>query len=182
MNSISLKTLFLSAVASSLLGCATGGINTAHPSFNQQFATGQIRLTCGLGCAGTDGATRSKYRNFYQNRLWMDLAKEVAGVGFDNDRNYFYLGIAAENSGYMNAAKTYYQLGLASTSKCGGRTNVCDGFSFPTDINVRLSAINTKQAQDAARSKSSGSLSAPAIAIPPAQNNPNQKSKPILDL
>lgn len=184
MNPLSKKLLIIGAVAS-LLGCATGGVNTSHPSFNQQFATGQIRLTCGLGCAGTDGAARSKYRNLYQNRLWQDLAKEVSGIGFDSDRNYYYLGIAAENSGYLNAAKTYYQLGLASTSKCGGRTNVCDGFNFPTDINARLNAINAKQAQDSARSRSSSS--APSIAIPQqpsmsAQPNSNQKSKPLLDL
>lgn len=181
-NPVNLKNLLLCTLAGILVGCATGGINTAHPSFNQQFATGQLRLTCGLGCAGTDGSTRVKYRNLYQNRLWLDLAKEVAGVGFDSDRNYYYLGIAAESSGYLTAAKTYYQLGLASTSKCGGRTNVCDGFSFPADINVRLNAINAKQAQDAARSKSNSSISAPVISIPPAQSNPNQKSKPLLDL
>lgn len=179
MRNLTYSFRLISAIglASTLIGCATGGIKTDHPSFNQQFATGQIRLTCGLGCAGTDGASRGKYRNLYQNKLWGDLAKEVAGVGYENDRNYYYLAIAAENSGYLNAAKTYYQLALASTSKCGGRTNVCDGFSFPGEINSRLNAINAKQAQDAARSR--GGSSGTTI---PAQPNQNQKSKPLLDL
>lgn len=134
----------------SLVGCATGGINVNHPSFSQQFSSGQVRLTCSLACAGTDGARRQQYKALFQSNQGAELARQVSDVGFDSDRNYFYLGAAAEMQGNRKAAKTYYNLGLATTSKCGGNPNVCDGFVFPRDITQRIAYINNQDSKDAA--------------------------------
>jgi len=136
-------------VALGLGGCATGGISTSAPDFQNKFAKGEIRLTCSLACAGSVGVARKQMRGFYDNKLWMDLAKEVSEIGFDSDQQYFYLGASAAGLGYRNAARTYFNLARASAFKCGGSTNVCDGFNFPNDINSWVTALNNADARDA---------------------------------
>lgn len=133
-----------------LAGCASGGISTSGADFQNKFASGNVRLTCTLSCAGTVGAARQKLRGLYNNRLWNDLAKEVSSIGFDSDQQYYYLAMAAANLGYRNAARTYIALANASPGKCGGSVNVCDGFSFPNDLNSLSQALNNLDAKDAA--------------------------------
>ena len=133
-----------------LASCASGGIAVSDPDFQNKFASGSVRLTCKLECSGTVGFARQKMRNLYNNKLWMDLAKEVSSIGFDNDQQYFYLGTAASALGYRNAARTYFSLASSTTSKCGGSPNVCDGLNFPADINTWVNALNVADAKDAA--------------------------------
>ncbi len=155
-----------------LASCASGGIAVNAPDFQNQFASGNVRLTCKLECSGSVGFARQKMRNLYNNKLWMDLAKEVASIGYDNDQQYFYLGAAASGLGYRNAARTYFSLANSTTLKCGGSINVCDGFNFPADINAWINALNTADAKDAAAKNS-----APA-------NRPSGTQRPasVLDL
>jgi hypothetical protein len=115
----------------------------------QEFSAGKIRLACSLACAGSDGSSRRIYRGFYTNGLWEDLAKEVARVGYQIDRNYYYLGVAAELTGNKSAAKIYFKLALSTPHKCSGSTNVCDGLALPQDINTRLAAIESQEAKEA---------------------------------
>lgn len=150
---MSIKTtrlILATALTLILGGCATGGISTTTTDFQNKFASGNIRLTCGLSCAGTVGATRAKMKGQFTNRLWMDLAKEVAGIGYDNDLQYYYLAVSAANLGYRNAARTYISLANATPTKCGGSINVCDGFVFPRDTNALLNALSDADAKDAA--------------------------------
>lgn len=122
-----------------LTACATGGVNVADPNFTKDFSAGNVRLTCTLACAGTAGANRSKLTQLYTQGNWSDLAREVARVGYENEREYFYLGIAAQQLGYKSAAKTYYNLALTTQYKC--KIQGCDGFVFPRDIQTQLSAL-----------------------------------------
>ena len=178
MLQIKYRILFISIAFFACLGlngCATGGISTSTPDFQSKFARGEIRLTCTLACAGSVGAARRKMRGFYDNKLWMDLAKEVSAIGFDNDQQYFYLGTAAAGLGYRNAARTYFNLARASAYKCGGSTNVCDGFNFPADINAWLAALNNADAKDsqaAAAAKAAQAAQAAAAAKAAEQQRP----------
>jgi len=83
----------------------------------------------------------------------MDLAKEAAGVGYDSDQQYFYLGASAAALGYRNAARTYLTLANASPIKCSA-ANACDGLSFPRDSNAWINWLNQLDAKDAAAAKS----------------------------
>lgn len=159
-----------------LASCASGGIAVNAPDFQNKFATGNIRLTCKLECAGTVGFARQKMRSLYNNKLWMDLAKEVASIGYENDQQYFYLGAAASGLGYRNAARTYFSLANSTTLKCGGSPNVCDGLNFPADINTWINALNVADAKDAA-AKNSVKNTAPTYKPP----NP-QRPASVLDL
>lgn len=203
---INTKLLLTSAVTFiALAGCATGGIAVNSPDFQNKFASGGIRLTCKLECAGTVGAARQKMRGLYNNRLWQDLAKEVARVGYDSDQQYFYLGASAAGLGYRNAARTYFALANASPQKCGGSTNVCDGFSFPADINSWQAQLNSMDAKDAAAARdaaardaaakasaaknaqkqsggTSSTPSAPTQSAPSAPEPQQPKAKSVLDL
>ena len=159
-----------------LASCASGGIALNAPDFQNKFTSGNIRLTCKLECSGSVGFARQKMRNLYNNKLWMDLAKEVSSIGYDNDQQYFYLGAAASGLGYRNAARTYFSLANSTTSKCGGSPNVCDGLNFPGDINTWINAINIADAKDAA-AKNSVKNSAPTY-------RPSDQQRPasVLDL
>ena len=137
-----------------LTSCASGGIAVNAPDFQNKFASGDVRLTCKLECSGSVGFARQKMRNLYNNKLWLDLAKEVASIGYENDQQYFYLGAAAAGLGYRSAARTYFSLANASTLKCGGSPNICDGLNFPADINTWVNALNTADAKDAAAKNS----------------------------
>lgn len=102
----------------------------------------------------------------------MDLAREVASIGYENDQQYFYLGAAASGLGYRNAARTYFSLANSTTFKCAGSLNVCDGFNYPADINAWINALNTADAKDAAARNSA----------PPTKPSGTQKPASVLDL
>jgi len=146
-----LQLLLISAVLG-LTACASGGIATNAPDFQNKFASGNLRLTCGLACVGTMVSARQKEAGLFNNKLWMDLAKEAAGVGYDSDQQYFYLGASAAALGYRNAARTYFTLANASPIKCSA-ANACDGLSFPRDTNAWINWLNQLDAKDAAAAK-----------------------------
>jgi len=146
-----LQLLLISAVLG-LTACANGGIATNAPDFQNKFASGNLRLTCGLACVGTMVSARQKEAGLFNNKLWMDLAKEAAGVGYDSDQQYFYLGASAAALGYRNAARTYFTLANASPIKCSA-ANACDGLSFPRDTNAWINWLNQLDAKDAAAAK-----------------------------
>ena len=143
-----LQLLLISAVLG-LTACASGGIATNAPDFQNKFASGNLRLTCGLACVGTMVSARQKEAGLFNNKLWMDLAKEAAGVGYDSDQQYFYLGASAAALGYRNAARTYFTLANASPIKCSA-ANACDGLAFPRDTNAWMNWLNQLDARDAA--------------------------------
>jgi len=151
----SLKYLItITSLACILSGCVSAGIQSKSgekvDDVYSVFSSGEARLTCSVSCSGASGSSRGKQRGFYFNSLWLDLALEVARVGFSSDQSYFYLGRAAEGLGYREAAITYYKLALLADFKCGGWINVCDGLDFPSDINARLEPLNLQVAKEAA--------------------------------
>ena len=164
-----ISTLFCTSL---LASCASSGIAVNAPDFQNNFASGNIRLTCQLSCSGSAGFARQKMRNLYNNKLWMDLAKEVASVGYENDQQYFYLGAAASGLGYRNAARTYFSLANSTALKCGGTPNVCDGLNFPADINAWTNALNNADARDAAAKNN----------VPTNRPSGTQRPASVLDL
>lgn len=126
-------------LSSAVAGCATQGPIRDLPTV---LESGNIRLSCGFMCSVADGDERIRYRYYYDNYRWLELAAIVARVGFDIDRNYFYLGSAAEGMGYRHAAQTYYRLALGSSSRCADFINVCDGLDVPSLVLARTKEIS----------------------------------------
>ena len=137
-----LHRLVAAAVAVVGCGCATvGPHDPAGVAVRNDIAaleSGEVRLTCRAACAAYYGGLRPLQRARYDRQEWKDLALDVARIGFRIDQAYFYLGRAAEGLGYIQAARTYYELAIASPSKCGRVLDVCDGLVFPDDALSRL--------------------------------------------
>jgi hypothetical protein len=89
---------------------------------------------------------------------WQDLALLVAQVGYMNDLGYYYLGHAAENLGYWQAAQRYYpdrRTAFGGSLSCHqGEVNIeatlsiptdlCDGYSFPDAASPPLTPAKAK--------------------------------------
>lgn len=140
-----LRWLAVATLAIAAGGCATpsptdpagGPVTDVLPAFER----GEIRLTCGLGCAFQYGGFRKLHRARYEQGQWKDLALHVAQLGYNIDQSYFYLGRAAEGLGHVKAARTYYELAIASRAKCGRVFDTCDGFVLPDDAVSRLRGL-----------------------------------------
>lgn len=110
-------------------------------SIRQNFAQGKAVLDCGLICAGRYGFNRLEIKALYDSQQWTELSDRVMSIGFQIDQTWFYLGRAAEGLGHSEAARTYYNRGLAESHKCKGSKNLCDGLEFPRDIDARLKIL-----------------------------------------
>lgn len=137
------KVLLFTICICLLSGCATRGIQnptgTEVIDVMPVFLNGDARLNCDTACSGSWGASRKTAKGLHEQKLWKDLATEVARVGYRSDLAYFYLGQAAEGLSNIESARIYYKLGLVSTKCDSPLINNCDGFVFPKDI---LDAMN----------------------------------------
>jgi len=132
-------------VACLLAGCAqTGPRNTRGEQVVDVMATfrsGDLRLTCDTACSGAWGSNRRAVRGYYDAQSWNDLVRVIAQVGMRVDSGYFYLGRAAEGLRQAEAARVYYRLALATTFKCAGLINNCDGVDVPREASAGLARL-----------------------------------------
>lgn len=137
-----IRVITIAVIVVGLFGCASGGSKTVTgqevTDLLPTFQKGELRLTCDTACSGAWGYTRRRAKSLYENRLWTDLAVEVANVGHRVDLTYFYLGRAAEGLGYPNAAQTYFNLALANHYKCDSFIDNCDGIEVTSEANAGL--------------------------------------------
>lgn len=169
-----LQSAIIAVCGLMIYGCASNGIQTSTgeqaTNVISAFEHGEARLNCEVSCSGAWGSARRQAKKLYEQGLWKDLAIEVAKVGFKADQTYFYLGRAAEGLGHTDAARTYYKLGLASSYKCAGILNNCDGLVFPSEI---LAGINRLPAP--AKAGAPVVASAPTLAVPTEDTPPIAK-------
>ncbi|MEY2618981.1 MAG: hypothetical protein RL522_1983 [Pseudomonadota bacterium] len=146
------------AAAVLLVGCAQTGPRSATGAevtdVMAVFRAGELRLTCDTSCSGAWGAHRREAKGYYNARLWPDLVNVIAQVGMRVDSGYFYLARAAEGLRYTEAARTYYRLALATTFKCAGVFNNCDGIDVPREASAGLSRLAQAPAEPAAGRRS----------------------------
>ncbi len=186
------STLLVSMVAMiavSISGCVTTGAKTSASAPVEEtfssFARGEVRLTCVLPCSFADGFSRSKYKALYQNEQWRDLALEVIGNGFQQDRNYYYLGRSAEGLGFKETARIYYKLALATSSvnTCAASPNVCDGVAMPSDVFARQNFLDRQAANELAARRAAeqavADKKAADIAAQQAAANAAQRRVPV---
>lgn len=112
-------------------------------SLSDEFKSGNLRLERSLMGSGVSGTAELK--QMYDNKRWEDLVKGVVSKRFVVDTYYFYLGAAAEESGYPEAAYRYYELAAKTSEKCSGYqtwTDTCVGFKFPGDALARMEGLS----------------------------------------
>lgn len=135
----------LLALAGGLAACAQIGprhVNgTEVVDVMSAFRSGELRLTCDTACSGAWGSNRREAKGYDARQMWPDLVRVIAKVGMRVDSGYYYLGRAAEGQRHTDAARVYYQLALATTFKCAGLFNNCDGVDVPREATAALARL-----------------------------------------
>lgn len=156
-----LRRVCISALTAAVVtGCTMKNVNVPPDELMRQFQAGQPMLDCQLDCSGAWGANRQQVRSLDATGRWRELALLVAQIGYMNDLSYYYLGHAAENLGYWQAAQRYYRiaerLSVTQMSCAQGEANIatnlglpanlCDGYSFPDALYPHLEVVEARLA------------------------------------
>lgn len=107
-------------------------------------------------------------------RHWADLAALVLRVGYEDDLSLYYLGNAAEGTGYPGAAASYYRqsVRLSQTSAaCLRLSRLCGGLALPRAASLRLAVI------DRELSRKYGIVGAGPHRVAPAPGEPARRSE-----
>ncbi|MDP4533704.1 hypothetical protein Q9252_16290 [Marinobacter salarius] len=149
-------------------GCASGGAQNltgeklTRSELIDSFKSAQLRLTCDAACSGSWGSARATAKRYYTYGLWIDLVYTVAEVGHRVDLTYYYLGRAAEELKYTEAAKTYYRLAQSNRYKCDAFLDTCDDVEVSNETRLGLKRIQSsevaKQAETRAQEQSSSKI------------------------
>ncbi len=139
----------VAGLLAAIAGCATERPRAVQPAekllIQTELAAGLLRLNCGSTCSASWQVARPTLRGLYDNRLWPDLAVEVARIGHDSDLAYFYLARAAEATGSPRAAELYFRLSRASTTRCDGWVfDRCDGVRLPDEATAGLARVGAR--------------------------------------
>ena len=144
--------------------CTLKNVNVPPAELMRQVQAGQPMLDCRAECSGAWGQNRQQVRILDATGRWQDLALLVAQVGYMNDLSYYYLGHAAENLGYWQAAQRYYRiaerLSVGPMSCHQGEAEIqaalsipadlCDGYSFPDALYPHLEIVEARLAAPSA--------------------------------
>ena len=154
------KSHVVVVLMSVLLGCATPYSKLTvdeRDALLDLFMTGDAELICsltsGYGKAMSAANAVDRQVEFFESGQWPKLAVDVLSVEFGGDKEWFYLGRAAEGLGYLDAANTYYETSLSKGfgCRCLGKT-VCGNLNFPEVAAQRLSTIQAAQREFASLS------------------------------
>ena len=116
---------------------------TAATGLSSEFKSGNLKLEksiFGKGASGAEGLKR-----LYDDKNWEELVKEVVAKRFVMNTYYFYLGAAAEELGYPEAAYKYYESAAKTPEKCTDYSvwsDSCVGFKFPGDALKRMAGLS----------------------------------------
>lgn len=112
MRRIALYIIFSLALCS----CAPK-YTTVSPDLRTQMlgdlAAGKLSLDCGIDCYWSFIRNDDALNLLHQAGRWQDLAVGTMQIGHQNDVAYYYLGRAAEELGYLDAAEKYYKYSAA---------------------------------------------------------------------
>lgn len=108
----------------------------------EEFKTGTLRLSQSMFGSGVRGTAELK--QLYDEKKWEELIPAITSKRFVVNTYYFYLGAAAEELGFTEAASVYYELAMTIPQKCSeyqAFSDTCVGFRFPDDAIKRKSAL-----------------------------------------
>lgn len=113
------------------------------PASSNEFKSGSLKLEKSIFGKGASGADDLK--RLYDNKKWEELVNEVVAKRFVMNTYYFYLGAAAEELGYPEAAYKYYESAAKTPEKCTDYSvwsDSCVGFKFPGDALKRMAELS----------------------------------------
>lgn len=132
-----------------LAGCNAGPVIRPEnaETFVDDFISGRVKMTYANMFALPSPWYTDRVFNYWRQKQWSLLAREVVENGFDIDINWFLLGESARNSGFYKAAEIYYNRALEDAIsnnnivrcrfydiKVPSDYPTCSHFVFPRDI------------------------------------------------
>jgi hypothetical protein len=189
----SLRGTLLGLAGLALANCA-GGNGTesryAHTDKAELLAMLQLGrpvLDCRETCLDAWKRVQPQAMSLDASAQWNDLAVLVMRTGYQDDLSLYYLGRAAEGTGFYAAAVSYYRQSteLSGTAiACARLSQLCGGVTLPAAAAARLAAAQRMLAPNRARphrpatnAPAPGAEPAPttepaAIILPPAPDVP----------
>jgi hypothetical protein len=148
------------ALSATLIACTMQNANVPPAQLMSELQAGQPVLDCRNDCLFAWNDHRQQAAAMDATGRWQELALLVMQIGYMNDLSYYYLGRAAENLGYLQAAEKYYRIAekLSVTSmSChqaevgvaemfGNQISVCDGHVFPDALYPHLEVVESRLA------------------------------------
>jgi hypothetical protein len=134
-----------------MTGCTMKNANVPPDELMRQFQAGQPMLDCSMEECGLGWMqNRHKAELLEATGRWQELALFVMQIGFMDDLTDYYLGRAAQELGYLQAAQRYYRIAerLSVTElACGNRpSNICNGHVFPDQLYPHLEIVEARLA------------------------------------
>jgi hypothetical protein len=154
-----LRLACLAAVTSAVVtACTMKNVNVPSDELMRQLQAGQPMLDCRNDCLFAWDQNRRQAAALDATGRWQDLALLVMQIGYMNDLSYYYLGRAAENLGYLQAAQRYYRIAerlsvtqlschqaeVGVANMFGTQINVCDGYTFPDALYPHLEVVEAR--------------------------------------
>lgn len=90
---------------------------TVSPELRVQFLNdlkeGRLSLNCQFECDWSWLQNYHRMVNLHNSKMWEELTELVMQVGLENGVSYYFLGKAADELGYYDAAIKYYKYSIA---------------------------------------------------------------------
>jgi hypothetical protein len=117
----------------------------------RELASGSIKLIKpgifkGYGAAWKMGRLLPKLEILHAEGLWVRLAETVHEINLGDNLSYYYLGRAAYELGYINAATKYLDQSIEESKRAlTGKCIACNGIKLPAEaelIKAKIQAAN----------------------------------------
>ena len=125
-----------------------------------ELQAGQPMLDCRADCGLAWANNRQQAAVLAATGQWQQLALLVMQIGYMDDLTYYYLGEAAQNLGYLQAAQRYYRIAeqisvtnmschqgeVDAQNVLGIPVNECNGNTFPDALYPPLGVVESQLA------------------------------------
>jgi hypothetical protein len=141
-------------------GCTMKNASVPPAQLMSELQAGQPMLDCRADCGLSWANNRQQAALLDTTGQWQPLALLVMQIGYMDDLTYYYLGHAAENLGYLQAAQRYYriaeQISVTNMSCHQGEVDAeatlglpvseCNGYVFPDALYSHLETVESQLA------------------------------------
>ena len=149
--------------------------HTEKPELLAMLQLGRPVLDCREACLHDWKRVQPTAMSLDAKKQWDDLAVLVMRTGYQDDLSLYYLGRAAEGTGFNAAAASYYRqsIELSGTSiSCSRLSRLCGGATLPNAASVRLAAVEQPPASNRPPPKRRAIIAPPPSAGPAPTTEP----------
>jgi len=148
------------AMSALVSGCTMKNADVAPAQLMSEMQAGQPMLDCRVDCGLAWANNRQQAAILASTGQWQQLALLVMRIGYMDDLTYYYLGEAAQNLGYLQAAQRYYRIAeqiavtnmschqgeVDAENTLGIAVSECNGYVFPDALYPPLEVVEAQLA------------------------------------